>query len=1095
MDYARSKQDLDSRYEILETLGTGAFSEVKKAVHRQTGKAFAVKIIDRSKCIGKENMIQSEIAILKKVRHDNVIQLFELFETEAKIFLIMEMVTGGELFDSIVARGHYTELDAARIIAKILLAVDYLHEMGIAHRDLKPENLLFYNTQPDSKIMISDFGLSKIFNDEEMMKTACGTPGYVAPEVLKRQGYGAEVDLWSLGVIAYILLCGYPPFYNEDNQELFQQIMRGEFEFDSPHWDDISLEAKDFISKLLVVDPKKRYDTKKALRHSFIVKYCPEFVAQPPSANVITEPAPAPRNLAHRVSENLRSRGMSVSRRKSVDVKRVTPYIPSHAPPIPRPRVVETETLKEEEPEVFATPLQDRKKEVDSGILANGSQSVKQSKDENLNKEKDDGGQNMFIRQLSTVNRLIDSNNMSMAFVLLQQIDCPHKLRKLYEEMIFNSPDNMAAANQANMDSAVPNPAKAAADDNALDYEKFLEELQKLVIKKRPSSVVMDEMEKQTSVVFDAHRVIMPGVPANSFETTIVNDDSNNSRNDLLGSMIRALMSKSSKNATSPSTTSGNSAVQAAVPLTRTVGAHEIRLLSFDLNIKPPGIKNNASDYKDARLQYFCNSILPNYDLISIQNCYAFGSRRREKLLRKANDLGFKSWICSPGKAIFSESQHIPTSNDDSTSIAIDGGLIILSKYPIVRSGRLTFDKSALADRLFAKGALYAGIMVPGAFGYQFMHIFNTNLQTAFDPDSLATYDPSEVGTVVRRSQIKALRQFMEHHLNKELTTYEANSQGVSLHDIVLLMGNFNINARKGVHDGAAHGEEYSIFKKMMENPDRDAHQQHDATRSREFRLIDLVYEATGVHPVTFGETDAEKRPVEQILTNRRFNSVNACTDLIFQVAVEPTADGYKTRCPAKFLDIKKHATAVEKFIIPDGARADLGSNGGLASPTSADGQLATEMSSMSMPTSLTSSPVRKLNNDVTSPPSTQKSGITKTLDALRSFNDSVNNKKKPASNGNLATESNLTSAEDICDSYLSIDSSADIAESGTTASKKDPSSKSGHIKDIIDAKVEAVAAFFSSPDGKTKRTKKIKFTQLSDHYGISTVIELVPSA
>ncbi len=112
--------------------------------------------------------------------------------------------------------------------------------MGIVHRDLKPENLLFSSKEADARIMISDFGLSRIFNDDEVMKTACGTPGYVAPEVLKRQGYGCEVDLWSIGVITYILLCGYPPFYDENNQELFQQIMRGDYQFDSPHWDDIS---------------------------------------------------------------------------------------------------------------------------------------------------------------------------------------------------------------------------------------------------------------------------------------------------------------------------------------------------------------------------------------------------------------------------------------------------------------------------------------------------------------------------------------------------------------------------------------------------------------------------------------------------------------------------------------------------------------------------------------------------------------------------------------------------------------------------------------------------------------------------------------
>ena len=169
-------------------------------------------------------------------------------------------VTGGELFDEIVNRGKYTEVDAAKIVHKILCAVDYLHGMGIAHRDLKPENLLLSDRTPQAKIMISDFGLSKIFNEEEVMRTACGTPGYVgmsfcslfrcpltvhvAPEVLKRQGYGREVDLWSLGVITYILLCGYPPFYDQNNVELFRQIMAGRYRFDRPWWDNISESGK-----------------------------------------------------------------------------------------------------------------------------------------------------------------------------------------------------------------------------------------------------------------------------------------------------------------------------------------------------------------------------------------------------------------------------------------------------------------------------------------------------------------------------------------------------------------------------------------------------------------------------------------------------------------------------------------------------------------------------------------------------------------------------------------------------------------------------------------------------------------------------------
>lgn len=266
----KTMKDLVAKFDIGSELGTGAFSEVRKATEKATGKQVAIKIIDRVKCKGKEGMIQSEIDILTKVQHRNIISLYEMYESDAKIFLVMQLVSGGELFDRIVARGHYTEADAARIVYPILLAVDYLHEMGIAHRDLKPENLLFSDPSDNAHIMISDFGLSKIFDDVEMMKTACGTPGYVAPEVLKRQGYGKEVDIWSIGVITYILLCGYPPFYDENDIELFGQIMRGEYEFDSPYWDSISREAKDFIRKMLVVNPRHRITVKGSLRHPFI---------------------------------------------------------------------------------------------------------------------------------------------------------------------------------------------------------------------------------------------------------------------------------------------------------------------------------------------------------------------------------------------------------------------------------------------------------------------------------------------------------------------------------------------------------------------------------------------------------------------------------------------------------------------------------------------------------------------------------------------------------------------------------------------------------------------------------------------------------
>ncbi|BHF59827.1 Calcium/calmodulin-dependent protein kinase type 1 [Sparganum proliferum] len=186
----------------------------------------------------------------------------------------MELVTGGELFDRIVDKGSFTEKDASKLIQQILQATEYMHKQGVVHRDLKPENLLYHSPAQSSKIMISDFGLSRIEDSEYVTAVACGTPGYVAPEVLSaRDGkgsYGKEVDCWAIGVITYILLCGYPPFYDENDQELFRQIRRVQYEFDSPYWDEISDSAKDFIRNLLKKDPQARYSCTQALKHPWI---------------------------------------------------------------------------------------------------------------------------------------------------------------------------------------------------------------------------------------------------------------------------------------------------------------------------------------------------------------------------------------------------------------------------------------------------------------------------------------------------------------------------------------------------------------------------------------------------------------------------------------------------------------------------------------------------------------------------------------------------------------------------------------------------------------------------------------------------------
>ncbi|XP_030379819.1 calcium/calmodulin-dependent protein kinase type 1 isoform X2 [Scaptodrosophila lebanonensis] len=261
---------IEEKYNLHGLLGTGAFSEVRLAESKDSpGEHYAVKIIDKKALKGKEESLENEIRVLRRLTHPNIVQLLETYEDKSKVYLVMELVTGGELFDRIVEKGSYTEKDASHLIRQILEAVDYMHEQGVVHRDLKPENLLYYSPDDDSKIMISDFGLSKM-EDSGIMATACGTPGYVAPEVLAQKPYGKAVDVWSIGVISYILLCGYPPFYDENDANLFAQILKGEFEFDSPYWDEISDSAKHFIKNMMCVTVEKRYTCKQALAHPWI---------------------------------------------------------------------------------------------------------------------------------------------------------------------------------------------------------------------------------------------------------------------------------------------------------------------------------------------------------------------------------------------------------------------------------------------------------------------------------------------------------------------------------------------------------------------------------------------------------------------------------------------------------------------------------------------------------------------------------------------------------------------------------------------------------------------------------------------------------
>lgn len=216
---------------------------------------------------------------MKRVNHPNCVMLYEVFDEPNKTYLVLDLVTGGTVMDRIIALDHFSEKDTAAVTADVLNAIQYLHDVGITHRDLKPENLLYASNDPSSPdyntIKVADFGLAKFVTESSMMKTTCGTPGYVAPEVLDpylpfTKGYGPEVDLWSLGVVLYIMLCGFPPFYDDSTAVLFKQIRKGEFTFPSPYWDEVSEGAKDLVSRMLVVDPTKRFTAHQCLDHHWI---------------------------------------------------------------------------------------------------------------------------------------------------------------------------------------------------------------------------------------------------------------------------------------------------------------------------------------------------------------------------------------------------------------------------------------------------------------------------------------------------------------------------------------------------------------------------------------------------------------------------------------------------------------------------------------------------------------------------------------------------------------------------------------------------------------------------------------------------------
>ncbi|XP_044786441.1 serine/threonine-protein kinase DCLK2 isoform X3 [Bubalus bubalis] len=284
------------KYKIGKVIGDGNFAVVKECMDRSTGKEFALKIIDKAKCCGKEHLIENEVSILRRVKHPNIIMLIEEMETTTELFLVMELVKGGDLFDAITSSTKYTERDGSAMVYNLANALRYLHALNIVHRDIKPENLLVCEYPDGTKsLKLGDFGLATVV--EGPLYTVCGTPTYVAPEIIAETGhvlqscggfvgvasclsshplcfpsYGLKVDVWAAGVITYILLCGFPPFRSENNlqEDLFDQILAGKLEFPAPYWDNITDSAKELISQMLQVNVEARCTAGQILSHPWV---------------------------------------------------------------------------------------------------------------------------------------------------------------------------------------------------------------------------------------------------------------------------------------------------------------------------------------------------------------------------------------------------------------------------------------------------------------------------------------------------------------------------------------------------------------------------------------------------------------------------------------------------------------------------------------------------------------------------------------------------------------------------------------------------------------------------------------------------------
>uniref|UniRef100_A0A061RPT8 non-specific serine/threonine protein kinase n=1 Tax=Tetraselmis sp. GSL018 TaxID=582737 RepID=A0A061RPT8_9CHLO len=263
--------NITDTYAIRKVLGKGQFGTTRLATHMATGQDFACKTINKKKLTSKDDVedVRREISIMKHLDHPNIVRLKEAYEDRDHVHIVMEVCTGGELFDRIVERGHYSEKDAADLVRTMVQVVKHCHERGVMHRDLKPENFLLASRDANSAIKATDFGLSVYFKPGDYFRDIVGSAYYVAPEVLRKR-YGHQADIWSIGVILYILLCGVPPFWGDTEQQIFDSVLKGKLDFATKPWPSISSAAKDLVKRMLVMDPTKRATIKEILEDEWL---------------------------------------------------------------------------------------------------------------------------------------------------------------------------------------------------------------------------------------------------------------------------------------------------------------------------------------------------------------------------------------------------------------------------------------------------------------------------------------------------------------------------------------------------------------------------------------------------------------------------------------------------------------------------------------------------------------------------------------------------------------------------------------------------------------------------------------------------------